>query len=353
MYAWGVLVAWAGTGVKPAGSVPAGLAPGLAEVVARALRDDPAARPTARQVLLALVGDDDPAAVHVTSPRGANRPQSTATVRGAAPPRPPTNRRFAPGAAPVMPVSPTAVHGTHAAGMPVSPVPVSPTMLDPTLGASAGHPPSHYADQYTGAGGPPLPLPLPPVPPPPRRAPRSFGRGLSAVVAILIVLGCLWGVFRLANSAGSDDPQAGPTAAAPASRAPSKKPSPVATDGGLRFTVVDFDCGASQIGKRPLVKEAKGEFCLVRIQVENLGAGGTYIWQGSQRLRDTDGNDHKPDDWSWLYNEATRPLYGEIKAGKPVTGTLVFDVPKGLEFDVLVVKQQPLSDGTVIHLPGR
>jgi eukaryotic-like serine/threonine-protein kinase len=362
VYAWGLLVAWAGTGVKPSGSVPAGLTPELAGVVARALRDDPAARPTARQVLLALVGDDDPAAVHVTSPRGANGPQgtarfpgttrppgpqSTATIRGAAAPRPPTGRRFAPGAAPVGPVSPTVMHGTHVAGMPVSPVPVSPTMLDPTGGA-AGAP---GTSQYAGGWGPRMPLP--PLPPPPRPRPPRIGRGVSAVVAVLIVVGCLWGVFRLANSAGSDDPQAGPTTAAPASRAPSKKPSPVATDGGLRFTVVDFDCGASQIGRRPLVKEAKGEFCLVQIQVENLGGGGTYIWQGSQRLRDTDGNDHKPDDWSWLYNDATRPLYGEIKVGKPVTGTLVFDVPKGLKFDVLVVKQQPLSDGAIIRLPGR
>jgi hypothetical protein len=172
-------------------------------------------------------------------------------------------------------------------------------------------------------------------------------------VALLIVLGCLWGVFQLADSAGSGDAKAGPGTSAPASRAPSKKPSPVGTDGGVRFTVTDFECGVPQIGKWPLVKDAAGEFCLVEVRVENLGTGGTRIWQGSQRLRDTDGSEHKPDEWSWLYNDATRPLYGEIKAGKPVTGTLVFDVPKDLDFDVLVVKQQPLSAGTVIHLPGR
>ncbi|MEV4516233.1 DUF4352 domain-containing protein, partial [Dactylosporangium sp. NPDC049525] len=272
--------------------------------------------------------------------------------RGAAPPRPPKGRRFVPGAAPVGPVSPTAVHGTHVAGMPVSPTPVSPTMLDPTRGTAAVAGASHSAGQWAGHN-PGTTGPRMPLPPPPRPAPRRIGRAVSAVVAVLIVLGCLWGVFRLADSAGSGDPQAGPSTAAPASKAPSKKPSPVATDGGIRFTVVDFGCGVAQIGKRPVVRQAKGEFCLVELQVENLGSGGTYIWQGSQRLRDTDGNDHKPDDWSWLYNEATRPLYGEIKAGKPVTGTLVFDVPKGLSFDVLVVKQQPLSDGTVIRLPGR
>lgn len=349
VYAWGVLVAWAGTGVMPAGAVPDGLAPGIAEIVARALRPDPAARPTARQLLLALVGDDDPAAVHVTSPRAdpttrpAGHPTAgpTARVRGAAPPRPPTGR-FAPGAAPVIPVSPTAVHA-----MPVSPVPVSPTMLDPSLGVPVS---SQYADP--GRGRPPLP----PVPPPPRRPPRRIGGAVAAVVAVLIVLGCLWGVFNLADSAGSGKDgaaKAGPSTAAPASKVPSKKPSPVGTDGGVRFTVTGFECGVKRIGDWPIVKDAEGEFCLVEVRVENLGTGSTRIYQGSQRLRDTDGNDHKADDWSWLYNAETRPLYGEIRAGKPVTGTLVFDVPKGLRFDVLVVKQQPLSDGTVIHLPGR
>ncbi|MEV0130953.1 protein kinase [Dactylosporangium sp. NPDC050688] len=375
VYAWGVLVAWAGTGVMPAGptraGLPAGLAPGLAEVVGRALRHDPAARPTARQVLLALVGDDDPAAVHVTSPRadpgrhkGPGGPggsaDATARVRGAAPwpgPSPAGRRpgRFAPGAAPVVPVSPTAVHGapgghqgTYPAGMPVSPVPVSPTVLDPTAGTG---PASQYAGHHGGPAGP-LP-PLPPLPPPPRGRPPRVGRAVSAVVAVLIVLGCLWGVVNLAGSGGDGDPQAGPSTAAPVSKAPSRKPSPVATDGGVRFTVVGFECGAAQVGQWPVVKQAQGQFCLVEIKVENLGTGGTRIWQGSQRLRDTEGNEHKPDEWSWLYNEATRPLYGEIKAGKPVVGTLVFDVPKGLRFDVLVVKQQPLSTGTVIHLPGR
>ncbi|WP_344404852.1 serine/threonine-protein kinase, partial [Dactylosporangium fulvum] len=71
VYAWGLLVAWAGTGRMPfAGPADEagrpeldGLDPALAEVVGRALRADPAARPRAEQVLLALVGQRDPAEV--------------------------------------------------------------------------------------------------------------------------------------------------------------------------------------------------------------------------------------------------------------------------------------------------
>ncbi|GAB3847296.1 serine/threonine-protein kinase [Dactylosporangium cerinum] len=92
VYAWGLLVAWAGTGLKPAGSVPPGLAPGLADVVARALQDDPAARPTARQILLALVGDDDPAAVHVTSPVVPTARRAPQRPTGRPAPQEPTDR---------------------------------------------------------------------------------------------------------------------------------------------------------------------------------------------------------------------------------------------------------------------
>ncbi|MEV6932665.1 serine/threonine-protein kinase, partial [Dactylosporangium sp. NPDC051485] len=106
VYAWGLLVAWAGTGRMPLREAAVnradpgepdliGLDTALADVVRRALRAEPDQRPTAQQVLLALVGQDDPAAAQVA-----------ATVRGSAPAQPRPGRRdrtaaFAPGAAAV------------------------------------------------------------------------------------------------------------------------------------------------------------------------------------------------------------------------------------------------------------
>ncbi|WP_433089650.1 serine/threonine-protein kinase [Dactylosporangium sp. CA-052675] len=106
VYAWGLLVAWAGTGTMPqGGSQPAlaGLDASLATMVRRALREDPAARPTARQVLLALVGQDDPAAAQVAATvraSGSARPSPSPTVASGSA-RPSPTAAFAKGAAAV------------------------------------------------------------------------------------------------------------------------------------------------------------------------------------------------------------------------------------------------------------
>ncbi|MET7403514.1 serine/threonine-protein kinase, partial [Dactylosporangium sp. NPDC005572] len=91
VYAWGLLVAWAGTGRMPLDpSVPGAAADlgdldeDLAAVVAKALRADPAARPSAERVLLALVGQRDPAAVRIPSPGVPTDPATSRLPGGAA-----------------------------------------------------------------------------------------------------------------------------------------------------------------------------------------------------------------------------------------------------------------------------
>ncbi|MFG2040154.1 protein kinase [Dactylosporangium sp. NPDC048998] len=315
VYAWGVLVAWAGTGRMPVGEHGggepdlAGLDESLAGVVRRALHTDPQSRPTARQVLLALVGQDDPAAALVA-----------ATVRGtAAAARPsPTGaggRRFAPGSAAV-PSPPT--QRFPAAD------PVAGTRIDPTGGGWSA--------------------PLPPPPPPPRRRPRRVGRGIAAAVGLVALVAFLLVGLKLAESAGrggagAQQQQTPPSSRSPSpSPSPSPKPSPVAADGKLRFTLASFSCGAKQLGDFPLVRKPKGQFCLAELKVENTGDKVGRVWIGNQKLRDSGGTEYGPDEWSLLYYDKTRPLASDIAPGASVTGTLVFDVPAGLTFTELRVK---------------
>jgi hypothetical protein len=364
VYAWGLLVAWSGTGRMPPTDAPelAGLDPRLADVVGRALRTDPAARPTARQVLLALVGQDDPAAVHVPSVGSAS---VTATFRHGVRPGQRPRPAFAPGSAPVSPrpapAPPTAAvlsggppatgsragarrHPRHGSGFPASGTSgadrrgsgppragVPPTMIDPTGRSRA----------------------LPPVPPPPRRRPRRAGRAVMAGIALVALLACLLGALKLAESAGGGggaEPGATPEAQRARSKAPEPKPSPVAADGKLRFTVAGFSCGTAELGPWPVTKKAQGQFCLVELRVQNIGDGKGRVWLGSQHLRDVDDKEYSPDELSWIYYDRTRPLLNEIGPGNSVTGTLVFDVPPGLTFAALRVKDTPLSAGSTIRL---
>ena len=86
---------------------------------------------------------------------------------------------------------------------------------------------------------------------------------------------------------------------------------------------------------------------LVAVRAER--GWGILRWQ-RDHLRDADTKEYSPDELSWIYYDATRPLLNEIGPGKSVTGTLVFDVPAGVKLTELRVKDSPLSSGSTIRL---
>ncbi|MFB9446571.1 protein kinase [Dactylosporangium vinaceum] len=330
VYAWGLLVAWAGTGQLPPGDL-AGLDPATAAMVRRCLDPDPQRRPTARQVLLALVGQDDPAAAQVA-----------ATVRGSAPAARPRSRRgataaFAKGAAPVSP--------------PTRPVTAVSTGY-PGLAAHGGYPGLEGHDgpaPRTGRGFRP---PLPVAPPPPRRRPRRAGRGIATGLALIALLAVLLVALSLAQKAGRGE--LGSPAPTPASPTPSPTPkrSPVAQDGKLRFTLAGFSCGRKELGDWPLTRKPDGQYCLAQLKVENTGDSKARIWVGYQKLRDSAGKEYGPDELAWVWYADARPLFNEIAPDTAVTGTLVFDVPEGLQFTELRVKSGLVGgDSSAIRLP--
>ncbi|WP_432824380.1 serine/threonine-protein kinase [Dactylosporangium sp. CA-092794] len=355
VYGWGLLVAWAGTGRMPsrAGDPAdlAGLDESLAAVVHRALRADPAARPTAEQVLLALVGQRDPAAAQVAaSVRDSGRARVSHPVPG-------VRRRggpagFAPGSAPVRAHAPAterfATSGTFGTGRATA-------GGSGTGGFAAGYGGGARGGTRADPAGGGWSVPLVP-PPPPRRRPRRIGRGIATAVALVALLACLLGGLKLAESAGrghAGAPAAGPSPTRSPSRSPSPspKPSPVATDGKLKFTLAGFSCGVKEVGDWPLVRRPAGQFCLADLRVENTGGSAGRLWPGNQQLRDSGGTQYAADQWSWLYYSKTRPLVNDIGPGETATGTLVFDVPTGLTFTELRVKSGIVGgDGSTIRL---
>jgi hypothetical protein len=339
VYAWGLLVAWAGTGRMPLPDGPdgaadlAGLEASLAAVVRRALRPDPDGRPTARQVLLALVGQDDPAAAQVaatvrSTSGGAATGHLGRSRRAGGSGRP---AAFAPGAAAVRPQSP-----------PTQRFQAGPAARD-------GHA-VQGGTRVDRGGGWVAPLP---VPPPPRARPRRVGRGIATGFALVALLACLLGGLKLAESAGQGAAQGGggPSPTRSPSPSPSPKASSVATDGKLRFTLAGFRCGVQELGDWPLTRKPGGQFCLVELKVENTAASKGRLWVGNQKLRDADGTEYGADELSWVYYEKARPLFNEIGPGATVTGTLVYDVPTGLKFTELRVKSGLVGgDSSAIRL---
>jgi serine/threonine protein kinase len=208
VFAWGCLVAFAGIGRNPFGTGSfqvmaarvvhaepelGGLPPQLARLVRRALDKDPGRRPSAQELLLALVGGVGEAAVSTTlgetwaeSPAELleDQDQPTEVVEPTEPPREP--------AEPAQP----ALHGI-AAAQPTEPGPLNETETEPGRDHRLHQPPAAAAVEAPTR--------------PPRRA-RGNNRALLGAVAgvTLATLGVAGGLYAF-QAAGDDDPETGPS----------------------------------------------------------------------------------------------------------------------------------------------
>jgi eukaryotic-like serine/threonine-protein kinase len=183
-----------------------------------------------------------------------------------------------------------------------------------------------------------------------RRRPHPGGHDAGgahfvlATASILVALCCL-GVLSKRDDNGGARNAGDPTRSAQAPAGP-----PTGRDGDLEFVVTGLHCGATQLGEPPVTKAAQGQFCVLAVRVTDRGRKAGRVWAGSQRLLDAAGKEYRADDWSFVYYADSRPLTADINPGNMVTGSLVFDVPAGVTFTRLVVRDTPLSFGTKITL---
>jgi hypothetical protein len=314
VFAWGALVAFAASGRPPFGTGPAevlaertfrqrpdlsGLAEPLRGLVAGAMDADPARRPGARALLLALLGE-----------RAAGDPDAAATEvlerTWLAPP---------------------------SWGTPAAPV---------------GAPPMARAPRAWGE------------PPPPRSArPRPWYRRkrflLPAVAAGLLLIATLGNSL---DRDGGSRPPAGTSRDAGGSSGGSgggvavgRIGQPV-RDGKLELVVQRLNCGRMTVGRAPLTRRARGQFCLATLRVRNIGRQPWRLPASSQYLYDTAGRQHRADLPARLVLPG-ESLWDEINPGLQVSGTLVFDVPADARPARLVLHDSLLSHGATVLLRPR
>jgi serine/threonine protein kinase len=312
VYAWGLLVAWAATGRHPLiEHAPdfSGLASDLLPVVASALAPDPAARPSARDLVLALCGP--PAGTGW--PMGATRtpPSGSTRLAGATPTR----------------------------RMPASTRPLPPGR-------------SRVAARSRPEGARAAPA---------KRAPTAQRRGRKrGLVTLTVIAILLIGGWQLAGRRGSPGGVQGATAAGPSApaevqtKSPAKPPAhtdpSTARDGGLAFTLTAMHCGDTDVGDWPVRKHAKGQFCLLDMKVTNIGKRTGWVFMGSQRLIDAAGNEYPADEWAWVYYPGSRAFTSTLDPDRTANGTLVFDIPPDTHVTKLIVHDTPLSAGTTLPL---
>ncbi|URM98886.1 protein kinase [Actinomadura madurae] len=314
VFAWGCLVAFAGTGRHPHGSGTVmtmaaraengehdltGLAEPLRALVERALDPDPARRPEAQELLLELVSG------------------------GAAPPE-------SPGAAQAA-VDAELTRTWRAEALPPPWIPPSPPqgVQAPTRAYEPSPPPRPMPPP------PPGPWPQPPVPAP---APpqRRRGRGcMGCLIAVLVVAAML--VTAVVVAYRYFQPVDGQQ----------NKP---AKDGQFTFVASAVSCGVSVRGMQPYTGN---KLCRVKITVTNTGTKTRTLSADRQKLYDHGEEAHtarrmlKGSVADARYTSSARVL----APGARFSGQLIFEIVSSARPVSVVLHDAPLSKG--VRIPAR
>ncbi|MFI7575878.1 DUF4352 domain-containing protein [Micromonospora sp. NPDC049497] len=169
----------------------------------------------------------------------------------------------------------------------------------------------------------------------------------ALLATALIALGCGAGTTdEPASSAGGDTAAEGEDK--PAKTA---KVGQAARDGKFEFTVKSAKCGVAKVGTDLLGDKAQGQFCLITVNVKNIGKEPQTLIDSSQKAYAADGTEYSTDSEAAIYaNKDQQTLFNEINPGNQVTGVLVFDIPKKVKLTKLELHDSLFSGGVEVAL---
>lgn len=139
----------------------------------------------------------------------------------------------------------------------------------------------------------------------------------------------------------------------------SSKPAEVAKigqavrDGKFEFTVTAFSCGQTSVGTNQyLTKQAQGQYCMLNLTIKNIGDQAQSLFSGNQKLLNG-STQYSADDTATLYNQpsgSSSTWFNDINPGNSVSGTIVFDVPKGVTPTQAELHDSSFSGGVKVNL---
>ena len=179
---------------------------------------------------------------------------------------------------------------------------------------------------------------------------------LALLATGLIALGCGSGAADKASDSSSDSKassSSGDEGGAKAEEKPAKtaKIGQPARDGKFEFTVKSSKCGVAKIGSDMLGQKAQGQFCLVTINVKNIGKEAQMFDGSSQKAYAADGTEYSADTAAAIYaNKNAETFLNDINPGNQVNGVVVFDIPKNVKLTKLELHDSPFSGGVDVSL---
>ncbi|GIF48213.1 uncharacterized protein DUF4352 [Asanoa ferruginea] len=170
----------------------------------------------------------------------------------------------------------------------------------------------------------------------------------ALIVTGLVALGCGAGSTDEGTASGAD------TAAGAAKGEDKPKTAKIgepARDGKFEFTVKASKCGVKKVGTSLLGAEAQGQFCLVTVNVKNIGKESQMFDGSSQKAYAANGTEYSADSEAALYaNKNADTFLNDINPGNQVTGVVVFDIPKNVKVSKLELHDSPFSGGVTVSL---
>ncbi|MEV1147347.1 DUF4352 domain-containing protein [Micromonospora sp. NPDC049799] len=170
----------------------------------------------------------------------------------------------------------------------------------------------------------------------------------ALLATALIALGCGAGSTDEAGSTGADSDSAAKGEDKPAKTA---KIGQAVRDGKFEFTVKSNKCGVAKVGTDLLGEKAQGQFCLVTLNVKNIGKEAQLLDGSSQKAYAADGTEYSSDTGAAIYaNKNAETFLNEINPGNQVTGVVVFDIPKNVKLAKLELHDSMFSGGVTVAL---
>jgi len=176
----------------------------------------------------------------------------------------------------------------------------------------------------------------------------------ALLATAFVALGCGAGSTDNANNSGNDAGGASDNAGSAKSEDKPAKTAKVgepARDGKFEFTVKSAKCGVAKVGNEPLGQKAQGQFCLVTVNVKNIGKEAQMFDGSSQKAYAADGTEYSADTGAAIYaNKNAETFLNDVNPGNQVSGVVVFDIPKTVKLTKLELHDSPFSGGVTVAL---
>ncbi|MFD0823081.1 DUF4352 domain-containing protein [Micromonospora zhanjiangensis] len=123
-----------------------------------------------------------------------------------------------------------------------------------------------------------------------------------------------------------------------------------ARDGDLEFRVRTMHCGVDRIGDPLVSQSAVGQFCVVQLDVRNIGRHPVTFADTLQRAYGPTGQQYVADPSAGiLVNADKQDFLSEINPGNQVTGAVVYDIPRDARIVRLRLHESPGSPGVGVR----